>query len=192
METLEKKEYTREEYFDIVAEAEYKMEYYRGQIFAMAGAKPNHNIISTNTLAILHSYLLDKACTVFNSDQSLAVSEDAYFYPDIMVSCGKVELDEKQIRLLNPVLIVEILSKSTRGFDKGKKFALYREIPSLKEYLMIDAEAIGFESYYKEEGELWRISSGNKLSQSIPLYSLDVEIALEALYKKTLGFSPNI
>jgi len=192
MDTLEKKEYTREEYFDIVAEAEYKMEYYRGQIFAMAGAKPNHNIISGNMLTTLNVNLADSNCVVFNSDQALAISDDTYFYPDIMVGCGKVELDEKQIRLLNPALIVEILSKSTRGFDKGKKFALYREIPSLKEYLMIDAEAIGFESYYKEEGELWRISSGNKLSQSIPLYSLDVEIPLDALYKKTLGFSPNI
>ena len=187
MDTIEKKQYTREEYFDIVAEAEFKMEYYRGQIFAMAGAKPNHNIISGNATAILHNNLLEKDCTVFNSGQSLAISEDAYFYPNIMVSCGKVELDEKQICLLNPVLIVEILSTSTRGFDKGKKFALYREIPTLKEYLMIDADAIGFESYYKEEGELWRISSGNKLSQSIPLYSLDVQIPLDALYKKTLG-----
>ena len=187
METLEKKEYTREEYFDIVAEAEYKMEYYRGQIFAMAGAKPNHNIISLTLGALLYNQLLDKNCTIFNSDQALSISENTYFYPDIMVSCGKVELDEKQIRLLNPVLIVEILSTSTRGFDKGKKFALYREIPTLKEYLLIDAEVIGFESYYKEEGELWRISSGNKLSQSIPLYSLDVEIPLDALYRKTIG-----
>jgi len=187
MDTIEKKQYTREEYFDIVAEAEFKMEYYRGQIFAMAGAKPNHNIISGNLLTALNNKLTDSNCIVFNSDQALAISEDTYFYPDIMVSCGKVELDEKQIRLLNPVLIVEILSTSTRGFDKGKKFALYREILTLKEYLMIDADAIGFESYYKEEGELWRISSGNKLSQSIPLYSLDVQIPLDALYKKTLG-----
>lgn len=186
MDTIEKREYTRDEYFDIVAEAEYKMEYYRGQIFAMTGAKPNHNIIRGNTLAILHNRLLDEDCIVFNSDQALAISENTYFYPDIIVSCGKVELDEKQIRLLNPILIVEILSKSTRGFDKGKKFTLYRGIPTFKEYLMIDADAIGFESYYKEEGELWRISSGNKLSQSIPLYSLDVEIPLDALYKKTL------
>jgi Uma2 family endonuclease len=187
MNTIEKKEYTREEYFDIVAEAEYKMEYYRGHIFAMAGAKPNHNIISGNLLTALNNQLVDSNCIVFNSDQALSISEDIYFYPDIMVSCDKVELDERQIRLLNPVLIVEILSKSTRGFDKGKKFTLYREIPSLKEYLMIDAEAIGFESFYKEKGELWRISSGNKLSQSIPLYSLDAEIPLEVIYRKTLG-----
>ncbi|MEZ5040097.1 MAG: Uma2 family endonuclease [Saprospiraceae bacterium] len=190
MDTIEEKKYTAEEYFSIVAEAEYKMEYYRGQIFAMAGAKPNHNIISLNVGAMLYHHLLNKECTVFNSDQALAIADDIYFYPDIMVSCGEVELDQGKIRLLNPVLIVEILSKSTQGFDKGKKFTYYRQIPSLKEYLMLDAEAIGFESYYKEENELWRISSGFKLDQSVPLYSLDLQVPLEAVYKKTIGLIP--
>ena len=187
MHTVEKKKYTAEEYFSIVAEAEYKMEYYRGQIFAMAGAKPNHNIISTNVLTFLNTQLAEKNCTVFNSDQALAIADDIYFYPDVMVSCDEVELDQGKMRLLNPVLIVEILSKSTQGFDKGKKFTYYRQIPSLKEYLMLDADAIGFESYYKAEGDLWRISSGFKLDQLVPLYSLHLQLPLENVYRKTLA-----
>lgn len=188
METIDKKKYTVEEYFSLVEEAEYKLEYYRGQVYAMAGAKANHNIISGNLIAILNTQLLDRACTVFTSDQAVSVNDHSYFYPNAMVGCDLLQLDDSQTRLLNPVLIIEILSKSTRGFDKDHKFDLYREIPSLKEYLLLDSESIGFQSFFKEEGDLWRISSGHVLDQVIPLYSLGLEIPLERVYKKILPF----
>ena len=188
METIDTKKYTIEEYFSLVEEAEYKLEYYRGQVYAMAGAKANHNIISSNLNAVLNNKLLDKDCTVFTSDQAVAISGHSYFYPDTMVGCDSLQLDESQTRLLNPVLIIEILSKSTRGFDKDRKFDLYREIPSLKEYVLINSESIGFQSFFKEQGDLWRITSGHSMDQHIPLYSLNLEISLERVYKKTLPF----
>lgn len=191
METIDKKKYTVEEYFSLVEEAEYKLEYYRGQVFAMAGAKANHNIIAGNLIGVLNTELLNKDCTIFTSDQAVAVDNQSYFYPDAMVGCENLQLDDSQTRLLNPILIVEILSKSTRGFDKDRKFDLYREIPSLKEYLLLDSESIGFQSFFKEEGDLWRITSGHSIDQTIPLYSLDLEIPLERIYKKILPFENN-
>lgn len=188
METIDEKKYTVEEYFSLVEEAEYKLEYYRGQVYAMAGAKPNHNLINVQLTKTLSLLLEDKDCYVFNSDQALAIQDNSYFYPDAMVTCGPIELDNNRTRVLNPILIVEILSKGTRGFDKDRKFDLYREIPSLQEYLLLDSESIGFQSFFKEKGDLWRISSGYAIDQAIPLYSLDLEISLERIYRKILPF----
>ena len=188
MEMTDTKKYTIEEFFNLVEEAEYKLEYYRGRVYAMAGAKANHNIIAGNLIAVLNNELLDKECTVFTSDQAVTIGNHAYFYPDVMVGCDALQLDDTQTRLLNPILIIEILSKSTRGFDKDRKFGLYQEISSLKEYVLINSEAYSFQSFYREQGDLWRISSGDSLDQIIPLYSLDLKIPLERIYKKILPF----
>jgi Uma2 family endonuclease len=116
-----------------------------------------------------------------------------YFFPDAMVTFGEQEFsDERQRFLKNPILIAEVLSKSTESYDKGEKFRLYRSIPSLKEYVLISSDRPVVESFYKEGDGLWRISSAITLESSIHLYALNIDIPLAQIYAKVTGLKePN-
>ena len=121
--------------------SESRREYYDGHIIAMAGASLIHNVIVRNIIGSLYSFLKGKTCQVLPSDMRVSTPlRDAYMYPDVMIVCGEPQLeDDKFDTLLNPSVIFEVLSPSTSSMDKGRKFFFYRDIPSLKEYIMIDA-----------------------------------------------------
>lgn len=181
--------YTKEEYFVLQKELDYKIEYHQGRIVAMAGGSPNHNKISGNILTALNLALSDRDCLVYNSDQQISLSfDDRYVYADVTVVCGEEEFEgPNPLKLKNPVLIIEVLSKTTGKHDKTSKFQLYRKIPSFKEYLLVHADKVLVEGYYWEEQDLWRIASPYKLDESIHLHSLNIDIALKDIYKKIRG-----
>ena len=133
------KHYTPEEYLALERQAQYKSEYYAGEIFAMAGASRWHNLIVTNVLRELSLQLKGRPCTTYPSAMRVKISPTGlYTYPDVTVVCGAARFeDTQQDTLLNPTLIVEVLSESTEAYDRGGKFAHYRKLNSLLEYVLI-------------------------------------------------------
>ncbi len=181
--------YTPEEYFHMLEESEVKLEYLDGYIEAMAGgaSNHNHNITAGNIRLALGNALWDSDCVVYDSDQAVRIEKyNCYVFPDASVVCGKREFeDEKQLRLTNPFLIIEVLSESTEAYDRGEKFSFYRALPSFREYVLVHSTKIWVESYYREESNLWRISTISNLDESLHLRSLNLEIPLRQLYAKT-------
>lgn len=152
MLTKEKKYISAEEYLKSEREAETKNEYYDGEVFAMTGASLNNNIISTNILGSLFNKLKDSSCRPFGSDMRINVSENGLFtYPDISVVCGNMEFyDDETDTLLNPVVIFEVLSISNHNYDRGGKFNLYRDIKTLKDYVLVTQDSVNIEHYQRQ------------------------------------------
>ncbi len=134
------KYHSPEEYLALEETAEYRSEYYRGEIFAMAGGSANHNRIARNLLIAFDDALEGKPYEAFITDMRLYVKKNGlYTYPDVMVVCGKLEFVKGRTdTLTNPVVIVEVLSESTEGYDRGTKFELYRAVDTLQDYVLID------------------------------------------------------
>lgn len=194
MNIQENKKYTKEEYFSLVEESKVKLEYHQGKIYAMAGGTPEHNLISGNAVTALNIALNERDCLVYNSDQQIALSTlERYVYPDASVVCGEQEFENPhKNRLKNPILIVEVLSENTKNYDKTDKFHLYCSLPSFREYVLIHSDRILVETYFKEETSLWRISSAFRLDETIHLFSINVDIPLEQLYRKISGLKEGI
>ena len=144
-----KYKYSIEEYLQMEEASDEKHEYYQGEIFAMAGAKVPHNMISVNLIKLLGQKLKGKSCEPFNSDQRIYIPQNSLFtYPDISIICGEiVTLNNDDWNIINPVVIIEVLSKATKNYDRGDKFKLYRDIVTLKEYILIDSETISIEAF---------------------------------------------
>src|SRR5215471_2641510 len=147
MSTLPGTYLTPEQYLEIERKAEFKSEYYQGEMFAMAGARRNHIRLVTNTVASMHPQLRGGECEVYSNDMRVCVSSAGlYTYPDIVVACGKPQfLDGELDTLLNPVSIIEVLSPSTEAYDRGRKFALYRSLESLREYVLLSSDRVQVE-----------------------------------------------
>lgn len=184
-----KKFATPEEYLLHEAAAEYKSEYIDGEIVAMAGGSKEHSLISVNVTSALHVALEARPCHVFNSDMRLQVEDRRmYVYPDVMVVCGRIDLAPgTNDMLLNPVVIVEVLSPKTRGYDRVKKFRRYRRITSLRAYILVDSEQVHV-TYLMREGdtERWAIEMYESLQDVLQIASVDVEIPLSRMYQKTI------
>jgi Uma2 family endonuclease len=185
--------YTPQEYLRLEREASYKSEYFKGEIFAMAGASENHNMISRATSGQLYNHLKGKKCTHYSSDMKLHIPENSlYTYPDLMVVCGdKQFLDSNRDVIMNPVVIIEILSKTTEAYDRGEKFALYRSIPTLREYVMISSTSVRAEVMRKEsELGLWFLASeADSLEGSILIKNIELELSLADIYEETEDLS---
>jgi len=179
--------YSKEEYLEIEAAADYKSEYYQGELFAMSGGSPKHSIISFNLIREIGQGLRNKNCIGFESNMKLEIAEaDAYVYPDLMVVCGDVKLAENTTDVItNPVLIIEVLSPGTEAFDRGKKFEFYRTIPSLKEYVLVSQDKPRVEAYFRKDRNNWQYTVINGIEKSIVFKSLDYEVKLEEIYCKT-------
>ena len=139
-----KTKFTAEEYLQFEKTSSEKHEYFKGEIFAMAGAGPRHNLIFSNLFGDLAYKLKGKTCRPFGSDFRVHIPENTLFtYPDISIVCGDIiSSNVDQDSVTNPTVIIEILSPSTKDYDRGGKFLLYRDIPTLKEYILIDTGAI--------------------------------------------------
>jgi Uma2 family endonuclease len=185
MSTLAKTLYTPEEYVAIERAAETKSEYWRGQMYAMAGARENHNLITAHAIRHLDAQLESTPCRVYPSDMRVLVSDDYYTYPDVSVVCGKpIFSDGTKDMLLNPVLIIEVLSPSTEAYDRSKKFESYRGIASLREYLMIAQDRIHAELYTRQADGKWMLADASRLEDELELTSCGCRLKLADLYAK--------
>ena len=178
--------YTREEYLAREEIAEYKSEYYDGEIFAMAGGTYNHSRICCNTIRRIGEALDDKDCVSFDSNMKLDIAAyNLFVYPDIMVACEKVEFskDRKDV-ITNPVLVIEVLSDSTETTDRIKKFAYYQSIPSVREYVLISQNEPKVEVYFKQQEKSWLYTMAEGLDDTIVFRSIEHEFALRDIYHK--------
>ncbi|PZN78385.1 MAG: hypothetical protein DM484_12990 [Candidatus Methylumidiphilus alinenensis] len=185
MSSQPKHSYSVEEYLALDREAEYKNEYVAGEIFAMGGASPKHVLIAGNTAREFGNRLRDTNCQVYSAD--LRVQADvgnAYHYPDVAVVCGRPEyLDKRKDTVTNPLVIVEVLSPATRNYDRGDKFASYRRLDSLREYILIAQEACHVEHFVRKEG-CWEFTEIDDRLGNLMVPTLDIVIPLTEIYAK--------
>jgi Uma2 family endonuclease len=189
-----KKTYSLEEYFALeTALVETKHEFFNGEIFAMAGAHPNHNTLCVNLIGELRDAIKrsKKPCRVFNSDQRVraeqpSASRIGYFYPDVSVVCGKPEFsNDNPPTLLNPTLIIEVLSDSTREYDFGKKLDYYRAIESVQEIVFVSFDKVGASRFHRQN-DAWILRDVLGLEQMLTLESLEISIPLTELYRDVI------
>ncbi len=178
---------TPEEY--LVAERaamEQKHEYYKGEVFAMVGASFAHVTIVANLVASLHTELQGKPCQPFSTDLRVNVSRTGlYTYPDVGVVCRDPEFDdEHRDTLLNPKIIVAVLSSSTEAYDRGKKFAHYRAIESLAEYLLVTQDQSRIEQFIRQDSGDWLLHDATGLEKTIRLPSIECELKLADVYDR--------
>jgi Uma2 family endonuclease len=182
-----KRHYTIEEYLEMERASNVKHEYYQGEIFAMAGAGPRHNWMFTNIFVGLGIQLKDKPCRPYGSDMRMHIPENTLFtYPDISIYCGEPTItDVDDDTVIQPSIIIEILSKSTRDYDRGTKFNLYRDIPTLKEYVLIDTEKIGVEVFRINTQNHWGLQEYKTLQQTVQLPTVGVSLSMQDIYRGT-------
>lgn len=188
------KRYTAEEYLELERASEVKHEFYQGEIFAMSGASLPHNRIQMNFTGGTHAFLKGKGCDVFGSDLRVHIPSNGLFtYPDAVIACGQPELlnDGGLDNLLNPVAIIEVLSKSTQSYDRGDKFALYRAIPSLQEYILIASESVAIEQYTKQEDDTWILKEVRQLNEQLYIKTIHFSLPLTELYSG-VSFEPPV
>jgi len=179
---------TPEQYLEIERKADHKSEYIDGGMFAMAGASPNHSRIVMNASAHLWNQLGTGPCEVFVTDLRLFIKAvSVYTYPDIMVSCGPEELMVKgQDIATNPRFIAEVLSDSTKNYDRGEKFRFYRTIPGFSEYLLIAQDSIRAEHHQRRPDGSWIFREFTSPDDQIELESIGCRLGLGALYERVV------
>jgi len=177
---------TCHEYLAIERDSEQKHEFYRGEIFAMGGASIAHNLITFNLAATLHSQLTDRNCTAFVTDMRVCNSTTGlYTYPDGIVTCEKPQFEDAELdTLLNPQVVIEVLSKSTESYDRGKKFEHYRRIDSLQEYLLIAQDHPQIERFSRQEDRHWLLDEASGLDAVLHLPTIDCKLKLADIYAK--------
>ena len=177
---------TPEDYLAIERSADFKSEYFDGEIFAMTGASAAHNIIVINAVRELSLQLKKRPCKLYASDMRVKVDPTGlYTYPDLVVVCGKARLEDAHLdTLLNPTLIVEVLSDSTEAYDRGRKFEHYRKLESLAEYVLISQHWPHVESYRRQADHHWLLTESSGLDGVLRLESIDCELALAEIYDK--------
>jgi Uma2 family endonuclease len=177
---------TPEEYLARERKAEFKSEYFAGEMFAMAGASRQHNLIAANIIRTLGNQLLERPCNVYPSDMRVKINKiNKYTYPDVVVACGEEQFeDEHGDTLLNPVLIIEILSDSTEAYDRGKKFEHYQSLDSLAEYLLISQDPSRVEHYVRQDDRTWTYTEFHQAEDVVHLPTIDCDLALKDVYAK--------
>lgn len=184
--SYQKKYYSIREYLEMENEAIEKHEYYKGEIFAMSGAGNRHNIISVNIIVSLGNSLKGKSCQPYGSDMRIHIPGNTLFtYPDISVISGDILLsNEDENTSTNPTIIIEILSPSTRNYDRGIKFMLYRSIPTLKEYILVETESIHIEQFGINKDGLWQLKEYSNKTDQLILESVGVTLVLADVYER--------
>ncbi len=177
--------YTPEEYLVLEEVAECRHEYRDGEIVPMTGGSLNHNELTGMLCALLRFALRGSGCRVFASDLRVWIPEcSLYTYPDVMIIQGEPALqDGRTDTVLNPLLVLEVLSKSTRNYDRGDKFACYRTIPELREYVLVDQYAMHVEQFAKNEGDQWVLTELDGPDAVLAFSAVAVQIPLSDLYE---------
>jgi Uma2 family endonuclease len=185
MQAEEKKIYTPDEYFEFEVNSDTRHEYINGAIIPMTGGTPEHNEIASILNAALRVSLRGKPYSIFVADQRLWIPDrKLYTYPDVMVVTRPLERQQGRTdTITNPVMIAEVLSKSTKSYDRDEKFSAYRTIPTFREYLLIDQYKIQVEQYSKTESNKWVFTEYNSIDSQISLLSIPSEIFLADIYE---------
>lgn len=171
-----------EQYLAQEMASETRSEYLAGEVFAMTGASSAHNVIGGNLYVALRNHLRGGPCQAFMADIKLRVeAANAYFYPDVMVTCSENDCSSAYVKS-EPVLVVEVLSPSTALFDRDKKFAAYRQLASLQEYVLVDSQQVGVECYRRGEGGEWILHPYGP-EETVALHSVGLSLPVEAVYQ---------
>ena len=184
--------YTPAEYLALERSSDIKRELWNGELFAMAGASETHNLIVTNVVSELRTQLKGRPCKVYSNDMRVRIApKKAYTYPDVVVVCGAPQFeDDRRDTLLNPTVIVEVLSPSTEAHDRGLKFESYRTVPSLQEYVLISQTKALIERYIRQEQtRFWMFDDFAGLDAVIELAAIACRLALAEVYDK-IEFAP--
>ncbi|MEB3341543.1 Uma2 family endonuclease [Okeania sp.] len=179
-----------QEYLEWEKQQPIKYEYVHGKIYAMTGGSLGHNSIALNLASALKNHLRGKGCKVFMADAKVGISEKGpFYYPDVMVTCDDRDLNARQI-VYHPYLIIEVLSPGTANFDQGRKFRNYRQINTLKEYVLIETETMNVDSYRLNEKGKWELTSYsieesnyNQIDQEVYFTSVDFHCLLSLIYE---------
>jgi len=174
---------TRDDYLRLDETSDGRHEFFQGEVFAMTGGSFNHAAIGLNIATTLTTSLRGGPCRPMNSDLRIHTPAGLDTYPDVSAFCGEPELSDRQKTLLNPVVIIEVLSPTTRSYDRGDKFALYRGIPSLRDYLLVDSEQILVEHFRRLDNGEWLLHEYRLVSDTILLVSIDSTLALSMIYE---------
>jgi Uma2 family endonuclease len=186
MQVTEQRYYSTEEYLALEDAADYKSEYIDGEIFPMAGGSTNHNQIAGNFYAELNFAFKKLDYRVYMSDVRLWIPKNRiYTYPDVMVVVAQPEYyNNRTDTITNPTVIIEVLSASTKGYDRSKKFEGYRSIPSFAEYLLVDQSRVYIEHFYKTDDKRWSFCEYNDSDDAIALGSVSLQISIADIYNK--------
>jgi len=186
MASLPIQRYTPEQYLEIDRHAEFKSEYLNSEIFAMAGASRAHNLISGNIFIAFSLQLRTQPCETYMNDMRVQTSPAGlYTFPDVVVVCGQPQFrDDHADTLLNPTVIVEVLSPTTEAFDRGEKFAQFRRLPSLTDYLLVSQTQPRAEHFARTPDGLWLLSEADGPQAQIALPSIGCTLLLSDLYNK--------
>jgi Uma2 family endonuclease len=180
---------TPEQYLDAEEQAAERSEYLDGRTFLMAGGSPQHNLLITSLVRDLGNSFRQRPCVVFSSDQRIKVSATGlYTYPDVVALCGDMQLEKTT--LLNPQLLIEVLSDTTAAYDRGEKFAHYRRVESVQDYVLVSQDEVLVEHFTRQPGGLWLYSASSDPCDALRLPGLGVEIALADIYDK-VTFAPD-
>ena len=164
-----------------------RSEYLDGEIIAMFGASFTHNLITGNIFAELHTCLRGSGCVVFANEMRVSIpTAESYFYPDVGVVCEEPRFEDDVFdTLLNPIVIVEVLSPSTEAYDRGDKFAHYRQLQSLQEYVLVSQDKVRIEHYVRYAAQ-WILTDFQEPDQQLPLTSIQCELPLQEIYERIL------
>ena len=180
---VKKKSISIDEYFEMEEKSDVRHEYYKGEIFAFAGASIHHAKIIGNTYSALRK---KSKCESYFNDLKVRIEEvDLFTYPDILVICDKPEFyKNRDDTVLNPALIVEVLSESTKNYDRGEKFEFYRTIKSLKDYILVDQSKIHVEHFARNAENKWLLTEYSDIKTFFVITNLNVEISLKEIYER--------
>ena len=178
------KRFTQREYLELERHAEFKSEFFQGEMFAMSGGTPLHSQIATNLAAEFRNRLKGRPCIPYNSDLRLKVETTGLLtYPDLSVVCGPLQLATgTDDTVVNPTVIVEVLSDSTEAYDRGKKFENYRLMPSLREYLLVSQKEPRIDQFIRQENEQWLLREAAGLEATLALPALEIKISLAEVF----------
>jgi Uma2 family endonuclease len=173
-----------EQYLEMERAAETTHEYYKGEVFAMSGASWQHNVIAKNINTIFLPFLKGKPCDMFGSDLRIHIPENTlYTYPDFSIIPGNPETtDDEEDTIIKPSVLIEILSKSTKDYDRGTKFNLYRSIKTLSEYILIDSTSVSVEIFTRHDDNSWILTEFKQLTDHFVISTIGLTLHLHDIY----------
>ena len=183
--------YSPQEYLALERKATDKSEYFNGEIFAMSGAGEEHNLIVMSIAASLHNQFRGRPCKVYANDMRIKVSPTGlYTYPDVVAVCEDAQLEDAHLdTLLNPTVLIEVLSRSTEAYDRGEKAEHYRRLPSLAEYLLVSQDKPHLEHYLRQPDNRWLLSEISDMHALVSLPAIAGTLALAAVYDRVFSAS---
>ncbi len=176
---------SQEDYLAMERSATEKHEYFKGEVFAMSGASMDHNLIVNNINTLVLPFLKGKGCKMFGSDLRIHIPENTLFtYPDLSIICGTpVTTSDEKDNFISPSVLIEVLSKSTRDYDRGSKFTLYRSIRSLKEYITIDSLSVNVEVWKRNPDDSWVLHDFRIITDSFTISTIGFTLQLSDIYE---------